>query len=68
MSPEPIDITKLSYEERQIDIIRAAEDRHNLVYPFPAPIVSQIFTRALDRVSKSSKDLPVRCQTNCTPS
>ena len=35
MSPEPIDITKLSYDERQIDIITAAEDRRNLVYIFP---------------------------------
>jgi len=31
MSPQPIDITKLSYEERQIDIITAAEDRRNLI-------------------------------------
>lgn len=31
MSPKPIDITKLSFEERQIDIVTAAEDRRNLV-------------------------------------
>ena len=44
MSPEPIDITKLSYEERQIDIITAVEDRQNLVRPcYPCP-VSSVFT------------------------
>ena len=48
MSPEPIDITKLSYDERQIDIIAAAEDRRNLVYPLAKPVVSPVFTAALD--------------------
>ena len=48
MSPEPIDITKLSYDERQIDIITAAEDRRILVYPFIELMVSPIFTRAPD--------------------
>ena len=36
MSPEPIDITKLSHEERQIDIITATEDRRILVYFLPS--------------------------------
>ena len=39
MSPEPIDITKLSYDERQIDIITAVEDRRNLVYLFAQFVV-----------------------------
>ena len=48
MSPEPIDITKLSYDERQIDIVTAAEDRRNLVCNPTASVVSPMFTRALD--------------------
>lgn len=39
MSPEPVDITKLSYDERQIDIVTAAEDRRNLVCIFVAFLV-----------------------------
>ena len=31
MSPQPIDITKLPYDERQIDIVTEAEDRRALV-------------------------------------
>jgi hypothetical protein len=41
MSPEPTDITKLSYEERQIDIITAAEDRRNLVYLLVQFVISR---------------------------
>ena len=48
MSPEPIDITKLSYDERQIDIITAAEDRRNLVYLFAQFVVFPIFTHVPD--------------------
>jgi hypothetical protein len=31
MSPQPVDITKLPYDERQIDIVTVAEDKKNLV-------------------------------------
>jgi len=48
MSPEPIDITKLSYDERQIDIITAVEDRRNLVYLFVQFVVFPIFTHVSD--------------------
>jgi len=48
MSPEPIDITKLSYDERQIDIITAAEDRRDLVYLFAPSVVSPVFTYVSD--------------------